>query len=111
MKTKEEKIIWELIKSSDKSNHYFQSYTFDLNNLTEEMKKVLPKTDSRFKGDQRLIEYQKFDEAAAKKIRLEEKQRKIRKENDKKGIHPIPRYFEEIYDDITGELINKYKGN
>ena len=111
MKTKEEKIIWELIKSSDKNNHYFQPYTFDLNNLTEEMKNVLPKTDSRFRGDQRLMEYQKFDEAGIEKTRLEEKQRKKRKENEKNGIHPIPRYFVETYDDITGELIYKYKGN
>ena len=110
-KNKEEKIIWELIKSCDKNNHYFQPYTFDLNNLTEEMKKKLPKTDSRFRGDQRLMEYQKFDEAGAEKLRLEEKQRKKRKENEKAGIHPLPRYFEETYDDITGELVYKYKGN
>ena len=111
MKNKEEKIIWELIKSCDKNNHYFQPYTFDLNNLTEEMKKCLPRTDSRFRGDQRLMEYQKFDEAGAEKLRLEEKQRKKRKENEKAGIHPLPRYFQETYDDITGELIYKYKGN
>ena len=111
MKNKEEKIIWEIIKSSDKNNHYFQPYTFDLNNLTEEMKNALPKTDSRFRGDQRLMEYQKFDEAGVEKIRLEEKQRKKRKENEKKGINPLPRYFDETYDDITGELVYKYKGN
>ncbi len=111
MKNKEEIIIWEIIKSCDKNNHNFQPYTFDLNNLTEEMKKHLPKTDSRFRGDQRLMEYQKFDEAGAEKIRLEEKQRKKRKENEAAGIHPLPRYFEETYDDITGELVYKYKGN
>ena len=111
MKNKQEKILWEIIKSCDKNNHYFQPYTFDLNNLTEEMKNALPKTDSRFRGDQRLMEYQKFDEAGVEKLRLEEKQRKKRKENEKAGIHPIPRYFEETYDDISGELIYKYKGN
>ena len=94
-----------------KKNYFFQPYTFDLNNLTEEMKKVLPKTDSRFRKDQRVIEYQKFDEAEVEKKRLEEKQRKKRKENEKNGIHPLPRYFEETYDDITGELVYKYKGN
>ena len=110
MKNKEEKVIWEIIKSCDKDNFYFQPYTFDLNNLTEEMKNKLPKTDSRFRGDQRLMEYQKFDEAGEEKNRLEEKQRAKRKENEKNGIHPVPRYFEETYDDITGELIYKYKG-
>ena len=111
MKNREEKVIWEIIKSCDKNNHYFQPYTFDLNNLTEEMKQKLPRTDSRFRGDQRLMEYQKFDEAQIEKVRLEEKQRKKRKENEKEGKHPLPRYFEETYDDITGELIYKYKGN
>ena len=111
MNNKEETIIWEIIKSVDKKNYFFQPYTFDLNNLTEEMKKVLPKTDSRFRKDQRLIEYQKFDEAEVEKKRLEEKQRKKRKENEKNGIHPLPRYFEETYDDITGELVYKYRGN
>jgi hypothetical protein len=110
-KNKEEKIIWEIIKSCDKSNYFFQPYSFDLNNLTEEMKKVLPRTDSRFRGDQRLMEYQKIDEAGEEKLRLEEKQRKKRKENEKAGIIPVPRYFEETYDDITGELIYRYKGN
>ena len=110
-KNNEEKVLWEIIKSCDKNNHYFQPYTFDLNNLTEEMKQKLPRTDSRFRGDQRLMEYQKFDEAETEKVRLEEKQRKKRKENEKEGIHPLPRYFEETYDDITGELIYKYKGN
>ena len=108
---KEEKILWEIIKSCDKNNYYFQPYTFDLNNITEEMKKVLPRTDSRFRGDQRLMEYQKIDEAAEEKFRLEEKQRKKRKENEKAGIIPVPRYFEETYDDITGELIYRYKGD
>ena len=111
MKNKEQKIIWEIIKSCDKENHYFQPYTFDLNNITEEMKSSLPQTDSRFRGDQRLMEYQKIVEAGIEKNRLEEKQRAKRKENEKNGVHPLPRYFEETYDDITGELIYKYKGN
>lgn len=110
MKNKQEKVIWEIIKSCDKDNYYFQPYTFDLNNLTEEMKNKLPKTDTRFREDQRLMEYQKFDEAGEEKNRLEEKQRAKRKENEKNGIHPVPRYFEETYDDLTGDLIYKYKG-
>ena len=109
--TKEEKIIWEIIKSKGKDEHYFQPYTFDLNNLTEDMKKILPITDSRFRKDLRLIESQNFEEGEKEKFRLEEKQRERRKKNEKEGINPKPKYFEETYDDITGELIYKYKGN
>ena len=104
-------ILWKYIPSLNQENYYYQPMTFDLNNLTEEMKKYLPKTDSRFRKDQRLMEFQHIEEAATEKARLEEKQRKDRKEDEKKGIINKPLYFEETYDDISGELIYVYKGN
>lgn len=109
--TNEKKIIWKIIPSSDAKNYYFQPYSFDLNNLTEEMKSALPRTDSRFRPDQRLMEKQEIDAAADEKHRLEEKQRATRKTNKEKGIVPKPLYFDETYDDVSGELIYKYKGN
>ena len=109
--TNEKKVLWTMIPSSDQYSYYFQPYSFDLNNLTEDMKNALPPTDSRFRPDQRLMEMQEIDEAGEEKHRLEEKQRKARKENQKEGIIPRPMYFDETYDDITGELIYKYKGN
>ena len=39
------------------------------------------------------------------------KQRNERKKNEKEGKKLSPRYFEETYDDITGELVYLYKGN
>ena len=108
--TKEEKVIWKLILSDTEDNYYFQPYSFDLNNLTEEMKYALPRTDSRFRPDQRYMEYQDIDKAGDEKMRLEEKQRKVRKENEAKGVIPRPMYFDETYDDLTGELIYRYKG-
>ena len=108
--TKEEKVIWKLIPSDTEDNYYFQPYSFDLNNLTEEMKYALPRTDSRFRPDQRYMEYQDIDKAGDEKMRLEEKQRKVRKENEAKGVIPRPMYFDETYDDLTGELIYRYKG-
>ena len=56
------------------------------------------------------MEEQKIEEASEEKHRLEEKQRATAKKNKKEGIIPKPRYFEETYDDLTGELIYKYKG-
>ena len=109
--TKEKTIIWRIIPSKDKEDFYFQPYTFDLNNLTEEMKKALPPTDSRFRPDQRLMEYQDIDKAGDEKHRLEEEQRARAKQYKKDGFIPKPLYFEETYDDLTGELIYKYKGN
>ena len=109
--TKEKTIIWRIIPSKGKEDFYYQPYTFDLNNLTEEMKKALPPTDSRFRPDQRLMEYQDIDKAGDEKHRLEEEQRARAKQYKKDGFIPKPLYFDETYDDLTGELIYKYKGN
>ena len=109
--TKEKTIIWRIIPSKGKEDFYYQPYTFDLNNLTEEMKKALPPTDSRFRPDQRLMEYQEIDKAGDEKHRLEEEQRARAKIYKKDGFIPKPLYFDETYDDLTGELIYKYKGN
>ena len=109
-KTNEKNVLWNIIPSLNKENYYFQPFTTDLNNLTEEMKTALPPTDSRFRPDQRLMEEQKIDEASDEKHRLEEKQRAAAKKYKKEGIILKPRYFEETYDDLTGELIYKYKG-
>ena len=109
--TGEKKILWKIIPSKGKEDFYYQPYTFDLNYLTEEMKTALPPTDSRFRPDQRLMEYQDFDKAADEKHRLEQAQRARAKKYKEEGYVPKPLYFEETYDDLTGELIYKYKGN
>jgi hypothetical protein len=109
--TGEKTNLWKIIPSAEKEDFYFQPYTFDLNNLTEEMKTVLPPTDSRFRPDQRLIELQDIDKAADEKHRLEEEQRARAKKYKEEGFIPKPLYFDETYDDVTGELIYKYKGN
>ncbi len=109
--TGEKKEIWKMIPSMGKEDFYYQPYTFDLNNLTEEMKSALPPTDSRFRPDQRLMEYQDIDKAGDEKHRLEEEQRARAKKYKEEGFIPKPLYFEETYDDLTGELIYKYKGN
>ena len=108
--SKKKDILWKVIPALGKENYYFQPITCDLNNLTEEMKSALPRTDSRFRPDQRLMENQEIEEAGEEKHRLEEKQRATAKQMKKDGIIPQPMYFEETYDDITGELIYKYKG-
>ena len=108
--TGEKKIIWSLIPSDTEDNYYFQPYSFDLNNLTEEMKKILPRTDSRFRPDLRLMEYQEIEKAGDEKHRLEEKQRAARRKNKELGVTVKPLYFDETYDDLTGELIYRYKG-
>ena len=61
------------------------------------MKAILPPSDTRLRGDQRLYENGKVDEADEEKIRLEVKQRKARKIREESGGHEfIPSFFREI---------------
>lgn len=46
--------------------------------------------------------------AANEKLRVEDKQRKLRKERESKGIEYKPKYFEEYVDPDTGEKGYKY---
>jgi hypothetical protein len=90
---------------------YFSEFACNLNHLTDEMRKKLPPSDSRFRMDQRLLEEQDIEKAGEEKHRLEEKQRKTRKEREITKFKYKPLYFDETYDDLTGDLIYKYKGN
>lgn len=56
----------------------------------------LAPTDSRFRNDMRLFEEGKLDEADQEKIRLEVKQRKLRKRREEANIHWKPQFFNEV---------------
>ena len=51
----------------------------NMNYINDAMKKVIAPTDTRLRGDQRLWEEGKEEEAGEEKVRLEVKQRKARK--------------------------------
>lgn len=103
--------IWNKLKTDTFENYYFTDFSSNLNNLTEELKNSLPPTDSRLRPDQRALESHDYDLAAKEKHRLEEKQRKVRKENDKKKNYKHnPMYFIETYDNLSGDLIYQYNG-
>lgn len=110
-KTQSRKTIWTFINGIDEEEYYFPPITIELNNLTDELRDALPHSDSRFRPDQRCMEIQDLDKAKSEKQRLEDNQRKRQKEREKNGIVYHPMYFDETYDDITGELIYKYNGN
>jgi len=72
---------------------------------------LLAPTDSRFRGDQRLFEEGKIAEADLEKIRLEEKQRALRKERADNDIEHEPYFFDKTQetDPFTGELVTSYR--
>ncbi|KAK6057045.1 hypothetical protein COOONC_05443 [Cooperia oncophora] len=96
--------------------HNFTRLAIELN---EPEPGVAP-TDSRLRPDQRLMEEGKWDEANAKKLELEEKQRAVRRKREAEMEKAMqqgrsyeeyqPKWFQKTQDEITGTLIHKYLG-
>lgn len=61
------------------NNYYYQQYSFDLNNIIEELRKALSSMNSSFKHEHRIMEKQDIDKAEEEQLKLEEKQKKKRK--------------------------------
>jgi hypothetical protein len=77
-------------------------YALQLNYLPRHLQGVVAPTDTRRRPDQRALENGDMKLAAHEKNRLEEKQRAVRRYNEKHKIEHKPKYFiEEInpYDD------------
>ena len=90
--------------------YFFTNYACNLNYVDDEMRKTLPPSDCRHRPDQRFMEESNLDMAAAEKHRLEEKQRAIRKHREKNNIEYRCKYFEQVLDSISGEMMYKYNG-
>lgn len=71
-------LLWRLQSQYLEEFYNFTLYTMRLNELTEDLAKTLPRTDSRFRQDVRRLEEGDLDGAANEKQRLEEKQRAVR---------------------------------
>uniref|UniRef100_A0A8B9KRX2 Oxysterol-binding protein n=1 Tax=Astyanax mexicanus TaxID=7994 RepID=A0A8B9KRX2_ASTMX len=102
----EPQCIWKPNPQPDDYFDYygFSSYARELNDLTPDLKPLLPPTDTRFRPDQRLLEEGKVSEADKKKDELEEKQRERRKELTKRGEEHIPRFFRKTVDEAGREV-------
>lgn len=88
LETSEEYEVWRANEKleNNESMYCFSWFTLQLNFLPDTLKDKLPPTDSRFRPDQRALEHGDTDTAIKEKHRLEENQRKRRKENEKNGI-------------------------
>ncbi|XP_054899014.1 oxysterol-binding protein-related protein 7 isoform X2 [Poeciliopsis prolifica] len=76
----------------------FSSFAMELNELTPNLKPLLPPTDTRLRPDQRMLEEGKVAEADKKKDDVEEIQRERRKQFAKRGEEHIPRFFKKAKD-------------
>ncbi|KAM5152361.1 oxysterol-binding protein-related protein 6 isoform 2-T2 [Mantella aurantiaca] len=76
----------------------FTRFAIELNELDPVMKDFLPKTDARFRPDQRLLEEGSVEAAATEKQRIEELQRTRRKYLEDNHIEYSPKYFRKVVD-------------
>jgi len=111
LKTGEETVIWRINPRPPEweNYYYFTEFTYQLNNLPERLKKILPPTDSRFRPDSKALENGDLKLSQTEKVRLEEIQRTSRKEREKEKIEHKPVYFVETVDEYTKE--KTYKSN
>lgn len=86
------KTIWRLESQYLEEYYNFTLFTMRLNELTPELERSLPRTDSRFRLDVRKLEDGDLDGAANEKHRLEEKQRDARAK-DKRFKDPSPDFL------------------
>jgi len=108
--TGEENPLWQRNErpAEWENYYYFTEFTYQLNYLTEKLKKSLPPTDSRFRPDLRALENGDMKLAQTEKGRLEEIQRAARKEAEKKGVPQKPNYFTFEADEATQEKYYKF---
>ncbi|KAF2183746.1 hypothetical protein K469DRAFT_710549 [Zopfia rhizophila CBS 207.26] len=78
-------------------------FVVTLNALPEGLRGVIAPTDTRLRPDQRAMEDGEYDFAATEKNRLEEKQRKARREREASGEAFVPRWFSKGRCEVTGE--------
>ena len=71
--------------------------------LPENLRPLLPPTDTRLRPDQRAMEDGEYELAATEKNRVEEKQRATRRAREAKGEDFIPRWFRKGKCEVTGE--------
>lgn len=76
----------------------FTRFAIELNDLCPELKDVLPRTDARFRPDQRHLEEGNLEMASSDKQRIEDLQRTRRKCNEENNIKQEPRFFKKVVD-------------
>ncbi|KAI1285688.1 Oxysterol-binding protein-related protein 6 [Halotydeus destructor] len=101
--------VWRPGAMPDDNQRYygFSRFAMELNELTEDLEKVLPITDTRFRPDQRLLEEGRIQDAEATKSRLENLQRDKRRDRELNAIEYQPRWFKRDMKD--GEEIWTFK--
>uniref|UniRef100_A0A670ZDU3 Oxysterol-binding protein n=1 Tax=Pseudonaja textilis TaxID=8673 RepID=A0A670ZDU3_PSETE len=93
------KCLWKSIHSlylmprDQEKNYGFTQFALELNELTPELKRLLPSTDTRLRPDQRYLEEGNVQAAESQKRRIEQLQRDRRRVMDDNNIFHQARFF------------------
>ena len=108
-------IFWKIFDDPSLNNslekYVLPSYSLNLNLLNDNLKKILPKTDSRLRPDQREYENGNIEEATKLRKIIEDKQRARHKKFDEEKIIYEPIYFNNLYSSVSCDFVYIYKGN
>ena len=85
-------------------------YSCNLNYMTEKLKEVLPKTDTRFRPDQKEYEGGSTEKSQGIKKTIEEMQVYKQELLDKSKKEYMPTYFENEYNEESKDFVFMYKG-
>jgi len=115
----ESKLLWKKTPNDPGAEKYynFSRFACELN----EPEDLVSTSDTRLRPDQRLMEEGRWDEANAEKVRLEEKQRGVRRKREAEAelaaqegrdyVGHQPVWFKTVPDEFNGgKLIHEYKG-
>lgn len=117
---KELLVLWNIDSDNEKyitntdqtSNYLLSNYAYNLNYLPKELIDNIPKSDSRIRPDQRLLEEGNIEKAEIIKTKLEDLQRKKAKKLEEEKKKYLPIYFESVNDLNDGNFyIPKYNNN
>ncbi|VYS54055.1 unnamed protein product [Arabidopsis thaliana] len=105
-KESESHLLWKRNKPLENPTKYnLTRFGITLNELTPDLKEMLPPTDSRLRPDQRYLEKGEFEMGNREKLRLEQRQRQAR-EKQERGWKP--KWFSEEKGSETYRYIGGY---
>lgn len=96
-------LLWECHKRPTGIPFNVTPFVVTLNAIPDRLRPLVAPTDTRLRPDQRAMEDGEYDLAATEKNRVEEKQRKARRDRDARGEEFVPRWFSKGRCDVTGE--------
>lgn len=96
-------LVWECHTRPTGIPFNLTPFVLTLNAIPDKLRPYVAPTDTRLRPDQRAMEDGEYDLAATEKNRVEEKQRKKRREREAHGEEFMPKWFKKGKCQTTGE--------